>query len=262
MSSTAQLLAQIVELNAQLAEERERAKSLNLMLVAQREALKSSTPINNAGSTNVTNPHEEENVPEWLRSLFKDKKRRVWLREWEDVLWRQEHGWKGNDLCHNMASKAVRILAYFYDNSTSSLIGVVHFGPDAESHRGLCHGGAMTSAMDDALGHIAFFAGGSLPLPSFPPVTRDLLASVVLHCAKNPPPLALYATRASQNPTPSQCLCLLLSSASATKRKASLSPFPPTHKAHFSIYLSLSPLVISLPYCPYFFLASCSQPGD
>ena len=29
---------------------------------------------------------------------------------------------------------------YFWNESTQTLTGVVHFGPNAESHRGLCHG--------------------------------------------------------------------------------------------------------------------------
>ena len=33
-----------------------------------------------------------------------------------------------------------------------TLTGIVRFGPEAESHRGLCHGGAMTSLMDDLCG--------------------------------------------------------------------------------------------------------------
>ncbi|CAJ1353532.1 unnamed protein product, partial [Effrenium voratum] len=43
------------------------------------------------------------------------------------------------------------------------LQGPVCFGPGAESHRGLCHGGAMTSAFDDLLGHLAFLAAGEGP---------------------------------------------------------------------------------------------------
>ena len=47
--------------------------------------------------------------------------------------------------------------------------GVVHFTPGAESHRGLCHGGAMTSVLDDVLGEIMIqldqLQGQSHPTP-------------------------------------------------------------------------------------------------
>jgi acyl-coenzyme A thioesterase PaaI-like protein len=85
----------------------------------------------------------------------------VRLREWEDAEWRHSQGWKGRDLCHNPEGKAVRVLKYYWDEKNDQLIGVVWFGPDAESHRGLCHGGSMTSLLDDFCGHGAFFAGDS-----------------------------------------------------------------------------------------------------
>ena len=53
------------------------------------------------------------------------------------------------------------MLAYFWHAESLTLTGIVRFGPEAESHRGLCHGGAMTSLMDDLCGHICFFAGPS-----------------------------------------------------------------------------------------------------
>ena len=43
--------------------------------------------------------------------------RRLLLREWEDVAWRRENGWTGNDLCHNPQSRAVRVLGYFFDDA-------------------------------------------------------------------------------------------------------------------------------------------------
>ena len=81
------------------------------------------------------------------------------MREWDDVQWRSKSGWKGRDLCHNVDGNAVRILSYYWRAETQELVGVVWFGPDAESHRGLCHGGAMTSLMDDVCGHTAFVSG-------------------------------------------------------------------------------------------------------
>mmetsp|Transcript_71462 Transcript_71462/g.140330 ORF Transcript_71462/g.140330 Transcript_71462/m.140330 type:complete len:113 (-) Transcript_71462:125-463(-) len=43
------------------------------------------------------------------------------------------------------------------------LIGAVVFGPDSESHAGLCHGGSMTAVLDDVLGHVSFMCGGKGP---------------------------------------------------------------------------------------------------
>jgi acyl-coenzyme A thioesterase PaaI-like protein len=85
---------------------------------------------------------------------------RIRLREWEDLEWRAKNGWKGHDLCHNhneqQGGNAVRVLQYYFDEANTQMTGVVWFGPDAESHRGLCHGGAMSSLMDDFCGHMAF----------------------------------------------------------------------------------------------------------
>ena len=93
-------------------------------------------------------------APLWLRPLFSDSaQRRVLFREWEDVEWRKASGWKGRDLIHSPDGRGVQVLAYFWDDATMTLTGIVRFGPDAESHRGLCHGGAMTSLMDDLCGH-------------------------------------------------------------------------------------------------------------
>ena len=95
-------------------------------------------------------------APAWLKPLFSDKsQRRVLFREWEDVEWRKASGWKGRDLIHSPDGRGVQVLAYFWDIASLTLTGIVRFGPDAESHRGLCHGGAMTSLMDDLCGHSA-----------------------------------------------------------------------------------------------------------
>ena len=79
-------------------------------------------------------------------------------REWEDAAWRREAGWQGTDLVH-AADASVRVLGYWWDPAARTLTGAVHFTRRAESHRGLCHGGAMTSALDDVLGHAAFLSG-------------------------------------------------------------------------------------------------------
>ena len=70
--------------------------------------------------------------------------REVRMREWDDTEWRRSSGWKGRDLIHNPEGGGVRVLSYHWRPATKELVGVVWFGPDAESHRGLCHGGAMT----------------------------------------------------------------------------------------------------------------------
>ena len=102
----------------------------------------------------------EEDAPAWLRSLFSDvTQKRVYLREWEDAEWRLKAGWHGSDLIHDPQGRGVRVHCYFWNAETLTLTGIVSFGPGAESHRGLCHGGAMTSLMDDLCGHICFFAG-------------------------------------------------------------------------------------------------------
>jgi acyl-coenzyme A thioesterase PaaI-like protein len=99
------------------------------------------------------------NAPSWIKTLVEPGFRRVRMREWEDHKWREALGWRGQDLCHSPLSDAVFISAYFYNPIRRILLGAVHFGPNAESHRGLCHGGACTSAFDDAIGHLAFLSG-------------------------------------------------------------------------------------------------------
>ena len=100
-------------------------------------------------------------IPDWLRYLNESTSeyKRVLYREFEDIEWRKQNGWYGNDLIHSATSNAVYISHYFYSSTSKQLIGIVHFGPNAESHRGFCHGGAMTSCFDDVLGHIAFMVG-------------------------------------------------------------------------------------------------------
>ncbi|KAK3280377.1 hypothetical protein CYMTET_11782 [Cymbomonas tetramitiformis] len=104
-------------------------------------------------------------APAWLRPLFDDATRpagkRILMREWEDIHWRQRSGWRGVDLIHDPQGQGVQVLAYFWDSKVNVLTGITRFGPAAESHRGLCHGGSMTSLMDDLCGHITFFHGPS-----------------------------------------------------------------------------------------------------
>eukprot|EP00931_Biecheleriopsis_adriatica_P106511 TRINITY_DN80949_c0_g1_i1.p1 TRINITY_DN80949_c0_g1~~TRINITY_DN80949_c0_g1_i1.p1 ORF type:complete len:237 (-),score=49.53 TRINITY_DN80949_c0_g1_i1:107-817(-) len=102
-------------------------------------------------------------LPTWLRWLEECSQHyRVSMREWEDEEWRRESGWQGSDYVHS-ASSAVHVPCYFYNPSEKTLRGPVVFRRGSESHRGLCHGGAMTSALDDVLGHVAFLAAGMGP---------------------------------------------------------------------------------------------------
>jgi len=100
----------------------------------------------------------------WLGYLWKDpnfENADAQYREWSDDAWRRENGWKGNDFIHNKRSRGPRVIQYFYDRKQQRLEGPVVFGPDSESHAGLCHGGSMTAVLDDVLGHVAFVSGGT-----------------------------------------------------------------------------------------------------
>jgi acyl-coenzyme A thioesterase PaaI-like protein len=85
--------------------------------------------------------------------------------------YRQGNGWQGNDFIHSVNS-AVRIIEYVVfdklndesnphvdvdeENMRYILVGLVHYTPAAESHKGYCHGGSMTAVMDDVLGWAGF----------------------------------------------------------------------------------------------------------
>lgn len=102
-------------------------------------------------------------LPEWLQWIADGPTTyRVMMREWEDPAWRKKSGWQGSDLIHGPHS-AVSIPLYYFNTTDKVLRGPVTFGANSESHRGFCHGGAMTSAMDDVLGHVCFMAVGSGP---------------------------------------------------------------------------------------------------
>lgn len=94
-----------------------------------------------------------------------------------DSSYRKKNGWQGRDLIHDVHSP-VRILEYFVKYGTSqplttsglsprarggagtTLTGTVHFTKRAESHQGYCHGGSMTSVLDDVIGWVAFLVTG------------------------------------------------------------------------------------------------------
>jgi acyl-coenzyme A thioesterase PaaI-like protein len=121
---------------------------------------------------------EALDVPEWQQQQQQqqagnDKKPS------DGVDYRVKHGWQGKDLIHD-SNAPVRILSYHvqygpgihYNNDPSSslisprggvgttLRGIVHFTKRAESHQGYCHGGSMTSVLDDVIGWVAFLVTG------------------------------------------------------------------------------------------------------
>uniref|UniRef100_A0A7S2V6S7 Acyl-coenzyme A thioesterase THEM4 n=1 Tax=Fibrocapsa japonica TaxID=94617 RepID=A0A7S2V6S7_9STRA len=102
---------------------------------------------------------EELQVPAWMQDIALDPSyKKMIVREWEDINWRESNGWKGSDLIHGPNS-AVRLLNYFWNESEKKLVGLAYFSEKAESHKGYCHGGAVCSLMDDVLGWTCFAAG-------------------------------------------------------------------------------------------------------
>ena len=116
-------------------------------------------------------PTKTVQLPDWI-----EKKQPLWgerlaVPEWDERgTYREKNGWKGNDLIHD-PNAAVRIIDYFvrYGDGGESLekggvgttlTGVVHFTPRAESHKGYCHGGSMCSTMDDVIGWCGFLVTG------------------------------------------------------------------------------------------------------
>ena len=104
--------------------------------------------------------------PAWLDELEDDKEyERIHLPEWDNgAAWRRQNGFKGSDYVHG-ARAAVHVPRYYLRGVAggvgSKLVGAAHFGPGAESHRGLCHGGTMCSLMDDVIGWTGFCATGA-----------------------------------------------------------------------------------------------------
>lgn len=79
---------------------------------------------------------------------------------------------QGRDLIHDF-NAPVRIVQYFVNYGHgegiqgfskggvgTTLCGLVHFTPRAESHAGFCHGGSMCSVFDDVVGWCAFLTTG------------------------------------------------------------------------------------------------------
>ena len=92
------------------------------------QALRSQQPAFSPFHTSVA-AALEPSLPAWAEALAReDGQQRVLMREWEDESWRTARGWKGSDLIHGRNS-AVRLLAYFWHPQSSTLRGVVRFGP-------------------------------------------------------------------------------------------------------------------------------------
>eukprot|EP00579_Thalassiosira_antarctica_P002091 CAMPEP_0201873298 /NCGR_PEP_ID=MMETSP0902-20130614/5845_1 /ASSEMBLY_ACC=CAM_ASM_000551 /TAXON_ID=420261 /ORGANISM="Thalassiosira antarctica, Strain CCMP982" /LENGTH=251 /DNA_ID=CAMNT_0048399861 /DNA_START=93 /DNA_END=848 /DNA_ORIENTATION=- len=115
-------------------------------------------------------PHWGERicVPEWDHDENLDDEEGVSDSDkcGEDEIdgYRSKNGWKGTDLCHSRKSP-VRIshygVQYKEGGVGTTLTGVVEFTNNAESHAGFCHGGSMTSVMDDVIGWTAFHVTGA-----------------------------------------------------------------------------------------------------
>ena len=99
-------------------------------------------------------------APAWFAAL--DAATAVRLPEWDNgTAWRAANEFMGTDYSHGPEA-AVHVAGYHLDtcDTGARLTGAVHFGPGAESHRGLCHGGSMCTVMDDVLGWTGFCATG------------------------------------------------------------------------------------------------------
>jgi acyl-coenzyme A thioesterase PaaI-like protein len=122
-------------------------------------------------------------LPEWCHAPKHDWGEPLQVAEWkEGNTYRLKHGWQGRDLMHDTEAP-VRIWSYHVnygpglgDNNNkgggggvgTTLKGMVHFTTRAESHAGYCHGGSMTSVMDDVIGWTAFLVTGQcLPWTGF-----------------------------------------------------------------------------------------------
>lgn len=125
-------------------------------------------------------------IPDWVNTQLVTWGEALVVPEWQehtlndDIHYRTKHGWQGRDLIHDQDAP-VRIWSYHVvygpgvtqstnvadrNGSTprggvgTTLRGVVHFTKRAESHQGYCHGGSMTSVLDDVIGWVAFLVTG------------------------------------------------------------------------------------------------------
>mmetsp|Transcript_34686 Transcript_34686/g.58899 ORF Transcript_34686/g.58899 Transcript_34686/m.58899 type:complete len:252 (+) Transcript_34686:192-947(+) len=146
------------------------------------ENLSDETKNKRPPSEAITNESQRE-MPLWVKEQFSQWGESICVPEWDDDetiydnvvqlgdckkngdgdCYRSKNGWKGTDLCHSKKSP-VRIshyaVRYKEGGIGTTLTGVCHFTNNAESHAGFCHGGSMTSVMDDVIGWTAFLVTG------------------------------------------------------------------------------------------------------
>jgi len=140
-----------------------------------------SSILSKMSQFDIAQPYETPDVPlpDWFNEMRKEERYElVEVQEWRDENWRgKEGGFAGIDFCHSRYA-SVRIMEYLIehpelqaDENLSSttqtelfprLIGVAHFTPRAESHRGLCHGGSFCALMDDVIGWLGFCVSGTV----------------------------------------------------------------------------------------------------
>jgi acyl-CoA hydrolase len=111
---------------------------------------------------------------EWFVQLKKAHTGKVLdVKEWREDggVYRRDGGWKGSDYMHAPTAH-VRIFDYILygpgesilientNASDYSILSAVAFSRNAESHKGLCHGGTMCAVMDDAIGWCGFCESG------------------------------------------------------------------------------------------------------
>lgn len=113
-------------------------------------------------------------LPDWVSVKKSEWGELLEVAEWKNDggIYRDKNGWQGRDLMHDV-NASVRIIEYYVKYGPShplvpdtrggvgtTLTGIVHFTKSCESHAGYCHGGSMTSLMDDAIGWVAFLVTG------------------------------------------------------------------------------------------------------
>ncbi|CAB9509879.1 Thioesterase superfamily [Seminavis robusta] len=152
-----------------------------MTLLSTNPALEESLPTTTTDPDRLNTERDNDlclNLPAWVEQLRDDWGEPLGVPEWDDVdSYRQKNGWQGRDLVHDHHAP-VRVLEYFVqygsgiitDNNTcisskggvdTTLTGICHFTPRAESHKGFCHGGSMTGLMDDVIGWCAFLTTGT-----------------------------------------------------------------------------------------------------
>lgn len=114
-------------------------------------------------------------LPCWVEELQESWGEELVVSEWQHDggTYREKRGWQGRDLVHDKDAP-VRVMNYYVrygpgiegiassisGGCGTTLTGVAHFTPRAESHMGYCHGGSMCSLLDDVIGWAAFLVTG------------------------------------------------------------------------------------------------------